>query len=248
MGGPEVGGTHPAAADAEAATVADAETSTVPRATAPTPGSERDPPLQPVEPAFPGRRPTMTEATAHFDAGGVQPGEALPPLALLALDGAPVELAALQRDRPLLLVTCSLTCNVARRQQPALAALQQRLGDRIAIALVYTIDAHPCGDPSPYSGEEWGPPANEQDGVLVRQPATLGARLALARRYAREHAGETTVLVDTMDNAGWRALGGAPNAGVLVRTDGVVAARCGWFDAERLGTAAAHVLATPADR
>jgi hypothetical protein len=210
------------------------------RADAPPP--PLDDPLQPVTAAFPGRRPTMAEASTHFTAGGVQPGQPLPALSLLDLDGNRVDVGAMRGERPLVLVTASLTCNVARRNQAAIAQLQQQHGDALAVAVVYTIDAHPQGDPCPYSGEEWVPPANERDQVLVRQPATLGARLELARRYAREWSPRTPVLVDTMDNASWRALGEAPNAAVVIDRDGTVVARAGWFDAAQVGDAVRRLL------
>ena len=179
----------------------------------------------------------MAEANATFAAAGVQPGQPLPTFPLLELDGTPCDLRALQAGRPLLLVTCSLTCNVARRQQAKVTALQQRFADTVAIVMIYTIDAHPSGEPCPYTGTEWVPPANEQDDVLVGQPTTLAARLALAQRYARDWAGGTTrVLVDTMDDAAWHALGRAPNVGLCIDANGVVRARTGWFDAERLAT------------
>ena len=123
---------------------------------------------------------SMTEAKAIFDAAGVQPGQPLPKLALRSLGGASVDLEALRAGRPMALVTCSLTCNVARRQQREVAAMQQRLGERAFVVMVYTIDAHPKSDACPYTGVEWVPQQNEADGVLVRQPTTLEERLALA--------------------------------------------------------------------
>jgi hypothetical protein len=182
---------------------------------------------------------SMAEAKAIFDAAGVQPGQPLPKLALLSLDGTPVDLDAKRAVRPMALVTCSLTCNVARRQQREVAALQQRLGERAFVVMVYTIDAHPKADACPYTGVEWVPQQNEADDVLVRQPTTLEERLALARRYAETLAKGTTVLVDTMDDAAWIALGRAPNVGLAVGADGVVRARAGWFDAKAIETALA---------
>lgn len=197
------------------------------------------PPSKPA-PAFPGRRPTMQEASARFSTMGVQPGQPLPRLEVVDLDGRPVDFAAAVGGRPAVVMTCSLTCNVARRQQAALAELRAQVGDDAFLALVYTIDAHPQGDPSPYSGDEWVPPANQQDGVLVRQPVTLEERLALARRYARDWAGGVPVFVDTMDDAAWRELGEAPNVGLLVDGRGMVVERTGWFDAAKLGAALAR--------
>jgi len=176
----------------------------------------------------------MAEAQAVFDAAGVQPGQRLPALALRNLDGARVDLDALRGGRPMVLVTCSLTCNVARRQQREVAALQQRLGDRAFVAMLYTIDAHPKTDACPYTGVEWVPQQNETDDVLVRQPATLEERLALARRYADTLAKGTAVLVDGMDDAAWIALGRAPNLGLAVGADGIVRVRSGWFDSKAI--------------
>ena len=158
----------------------------------------------------------MAEAARRFAEGGCQPGQALPKLSLVALDGTPVDLAARTADRPLVLVTCSLTCNVARRQQTAVAALQRQLGDRAHVVMIYTVDAHPSGDVCPYTGDAWVPPANADDNVLVRQPVTMAERLVLARRYAADWAKGVMVCVDTMDDASWRALGQAPNVGLCV--------------------------------
>ena len=75
----------------------------------------------------------MTEAKAIFDAAGVQPGQPLPKLALRSLGGASVDLEALRAGRPMALVTCSLTCNVARRQQREVAAKGKREPLRAAV-------------------------------------------------------------------------------------------------------------------
>jgi hypothetical protein len=163
----------------------------------------------------------------------VQPGQALPPLSVVGLDGVPVRLQALQNGRPLVLITCSLTCNVARRQQARVQQLRDRWGDDVAVVMLYTIDAHPQGDVCPYTGKEWVPGDNERDAVLVRQPTTLAERLTLARRYATQWAAGTHLVVDTMDDASWRALGEAPNVGLCVGADGVVLDRAGWFDGDQ---------------
>jgi len=208
------------------------------------------PPLPPGEPsppaptAPPTSAPTPTGrlsfegARARFQNRGVQPGQKLPPLSLVDLDGKPFDLAALQRGRPLVLVTVSLTCNVARRNQAAVGELARALGDRAAVLTIYTIDAHPITDACPYTGEEWVPEANHRDAVLVRQPTDLAARLDLARRYAHDwQRGAGSSAVDTIDNASWHTLGEAPNVGLVVDRDGVVTERTGWFDGDKLRAA-----------
>lgn len=187
-------------------------------------------------------RLTYEEAGQRFEANGVQPGQRLPPLSLVTLEGAALDLVTLQGERPLVIVTCSLTCNVARRQQIEANALRQRFGDRIAMLMVYTIDAHPKGDPCPYTGAEWVPRDNERDAVLVPQPTSIEERLALAQRYAADWAQGTQVAVDTLDDASWRALGEAPNVGLVVGKDGVVVERTGWFDSAQVAAALDRLL------
>lgn len=170
------------------------------------------------------------EARKMFAAQGVQPGQPLPRLSLVNLDGTPASLPQIQGNRPLVLVTASLTCNVARRQQKDVDELQKQFGDAVRVVVVYTIDAHPKGDPCPYTDKEWVPADNERDGVVVRQPTTLQERLTLAHQYQSRFSQGAVILVDTMDNASWNALGKAPNLGLLVDSHGVVRVRQGWFD------------------
>lgn len=169
-----------------------------------------------------------------FAARGVQPGQPLPPLSLVDLDGRPIELSSIQQGKPMVLVTASLTCNVARRQQKDVDALHRQFGDAVAVVVIYTIDAHPKGDVCPYTGKEWVPKDNIRDEVLVRQPTTLDERLTLARQYQKRFSDAAQVLVDTMDNASWQALGQAPNLGLLIDQRGIVKVRHGWFDSKAM--------------
>ena len=168
-----------------------------------------------------------------FAGRGVQPGQPLPALSLVNVDGSPVSITQIQAGRPMVLITASLTCNVARRQQKDVNAIQQRFGSDVTVTVVYTIDAHPKGDPCPYTGKEWVPKDNEKDGVLIRQPIDLQDRISQARQFQQRYIGNAhgpTVLVDTMDNASWIALGQAPNLGLFINRDGIVRLRQGWFD------------------
>jgi hypothetical protein len=183
-----------------------------------------------------------------FAGRGVQPGQRLPKLSLTTLDGAPAEIELVRAGRPsvpMVLVTVSLTCNVARHNQTELEALARRWGDRAAFVVVYTIDAHPFGAVCPYTGSEWVPEDNRRDDVLVGQPHTLAERRALARQYADRFDSVTTILVDTIDNASWIARGKAPNVGLLVGADGVVRERQGWFDAAAMDAALIAVAGQP---
>jgi len=169
-----------------------------------------------------------------FAARGVQPGQALPPLSLVTLDGQPASISQFQAGRPMVIATASLTCNIARRRQPGLDDIRRRFGDSVAVIVIYTIDAHPKGDPCPYTGEEWVPKDNERDEVLVRQPTDQMQRISLAREYQRRFSDGALVLVDTPDDASWVALGSAPNLGLLVDASGIVRVRQGWLDLDAM--------------
>jgi hypothetical protein len=170
------------------------------------------------------------EARKTFESRGVQPNQPLPALSLVDLQGKPTSIADAQRARPLVLVTASLTCNVARRNQTDVNAVREHYGEKVAVVVVYTIDAHPKGDMCPYTGKEWVPKDNERDKVLVPQPLDLQQRLTLARQFSDRYAKGVTVVVDSMDNASWKALGEAPNLGLLVDRAGTVKLRQGWFE------------------
>src|SRR5262245_54105376 len=116
---------------------------------------------------------TMAAAKAMFEERGVQTGDILSDQSVWTLDGKPTSLLAMQRQRPMLIVTCSLTCDISRDRHPEVERLAQQFGDNLAVLMLYSIEAHPKGDPCPYTGEEWVTPKTEQDGLLRRQPTTL---------------------------------------------------------------------------
>lgn len=170
-----------------------------------------------------------------FDSQGVQVGQVMPDATVYALDGTPQRLAGLWKDRPVLLVTASLTCPVARQQSPAVQRIADRIDADVAVAMLYTIEAHPSGDPSPYAeGREWLTPQNRREGLLCRQPRTLEERLERAQEFQDRLGISVPIFVDGMENQAWQALGGGPNLAVLIRPSGVVQAKRGWFDQEAM--------------
>ena len=170
----------------------------------------------------------------NFDKQGIQIGQHLPHLSAHLQNGKSVWLSNYYAERLTLFVCESLTCPVARRKHPGLKEIAKRFGDRIDIVVFYTTEAHPQGDPSPYTeGEEWVTRLNRKQGVLCRQPTTLDERINLAGRLKEAVAIESTMLVDCMNNAGWRALGAGPNVALLVDPKGSVLAKQGWSTPRR---------------
>lgn len=183
-------------------------------------------------------------AADRFERQGVRPGQTIEPITVHTLQGETTPLNQLWRERPALIVTASLTCPVARERCPMLQPIIDRFGEQINVAMLYSIEAHPTGGDSPYrpGRGEWITPQNQRAGVLHPQPASLDERLKLARNLHERLGGIATMLVDGMDNRAWKHLGAGPNLAVLVRADGVVEAKHGWFDPELMENSIAALL------
>jgi hypothetical protein len=186
---------------------------------------------------------SMEAAGRRWEQQGVQVGQTLDDLAVFTLDGKGAKLASMWKDRPALIVTASLTCPVARERCPKLQPIVEAFDPEVRVLMLYTIEAHPKGDHSPYSpGREWVTADNEQYGVLHSQPGTLDERLALAREMHKRVGESPPMVVDAMDNKAWRMLGGGPNLAVLVDTNGTVIAKQGWFNEQAMHAAIEALL------
>ncbi len=169
-----------------------------------------------------------------FEKTGPQPGDQLPDLNLRTLKGEPQHLGDAWRGGPALIVTSSFTCPKSRSRWPELKAIADKYGEKLNVAIVYVIEAHPVGSVCPYKGIEEVTPENERDGILRHQPKTLDDRLDLAREFKRYLRIEPPIYIDTLDNQAWKAFGAAPNKAFLVDQNGIVMARQGWFDGKSL--------------
>jgi hypothetical protein len=136
---------------------------------------------------------------------------------------------ALAAGTPVLLVNGNYTCPVWRNKYKAMEEMALWYGDLLQVYIVYTVEAHPIIDPSPYSGQVWVTSNNYQDGVLFPQPKTWGERAAIAQQMIEDMQINLPVLLDDPCNNWWTYFGPAPNNAYLIRPDGIVAAKHGWF-------------------
>ena len=60
-------------------------------------------------------------------------------------------MSKLWQEKPTLLVTASLTWVARVNAEPWVEELSKKYRDRINVAVLYTIEAHPVTDPSPYA-------------------------------------------------------------------------------------------------
>jgi hypothetical protein len=165
---------------------------------------------------------------SHFPDLAPAPGEALPELEVLTLDGRRVPLHGLLGRGPVVLQVGSVSCPVFRYRRHGMARLARELGDRVTFVVLYTREAHPVGSPSPYTGEEWDLWINRLAGVRVGDTERDEERRRRAEAVRSRLELSSLVVVDPEANAGWRALGRAPSAAFVIDRDGRVVARQLW--------------------
>jgi hypothetical protein len=219
--------------------------------TPPPTGDPRDAHLTPQQIAT--REARRASTAGDFEKNGVKPGQAVPDLDVMRLDGSPALLSQLWQEKPTLLVTASLTCGRSRVRQPWVEELAKKYQGRINVAVLYTIEAHPVVDPSPYAGyspelENAEHPGERSggnrgdDGFARRQPTDLEGRKLLAEEFKDVLRVEVPIVVDGMGNDAWKALGGGPNMGLLIGRDGKVAVKQAWFVGEKMDRSIAEYL------
>ena len=176
------------------------------------------------------RSDRRSDDSLHDMFGGPRKGVEAPNLILHTLDGEEVNLSEYIGKEPIVLEFGSYTCPVFREKHESLERLFTEYGDRATFFLIYSIEAHPKGDPSPYSNTEWVTEPNRSRGILYRQPANKDGRTKLAEDARADLNITVPILVDDMENSAWQAYGKAPNAAYLIGVDGRIKLRQGWFE------------------
>ncbi len=169
--------------------------------------------------------------TGSFNNSGYFKGDTVSDFTLYDLYGDSVNLSnVLSGGNPVLLVAGSITCPVFRGKINSLNNMTSIYSGMLNIYVVYTVEAHPVIDPSPYSGTVWVPSSNFSEGVLYEQPDTYGERKSLVDSMLAKYTLNVPVLIDGPCNNWWLNYGPAPNNGYLINTSGVVVAKHAWFD------------------
>lgn len=146
----------------------------------------------------------------------------------------------------MLLVSGSYTCDASRHNLSSLNKLAREYKDKVAIYVVYIIDAHPRDTISPYSLNhgKWLSTANIAEHVEADQPRTYEQRKALAARWQQQYRIAPPVLVDSPDNAFWINFSQAPNMVYLIEPDGTVGFKGEWYRPKDVETAVANTFHT----
>lgn len=175
--------------------------------------------------------------SARYETILLKEGETVPDFTLHTADGKPFNLYhELDKGKPVLLITGSESCPVARGNLSKINGLTAAHQMDITAVMVYTIEAHPVDAVSPYSitNEIWVGKGNTKDGVLVKKPKTYRERREICSRWQTEFDLKPLVLVDNPENEFWLAYGQAPNLAYLIAPDRTVLIKQTWFKDEPL--------------
>ena len=142
-----------------------------------------------------------------FHKGAKRPGETLPEFDLPTTDGDRITTDEFG-DRPLFLVTGSITCPMTASAMPSVKRLYAQCGDEVDFVMLNVREAHP--------GENYP------------QPDTMDDKMDHARTLKEFYQLPWTVAVDDLDGTLNLAMDGKPNSAYLMDRDGKIVFRSVW--------------------
>lgn len=155
------------------------------------------------------------------------------------LGGTTHTLTDLLATKPVFLQMGSYTCPVYQGKIAETNRLASMYGADVHFVIIYTIEAHPKTDPSPYRGAIWENSTTEN----YRQPMTYAERLIPAA--ALTLGANQLLLIDELgaqNNPVWCTYGPAPNAAFLIAMDGEIVAAQTWFDSASMEDAITELV------
>jgi len=169
--------------------------------------------------------------TGGFSATGYQRGDTVNDFTLFSYNGDTLNLRReLQKGKPVVLISCSYTCPVYRGKVPNINFLRDTYGNSVSIFLIYTIEAHPYPDISPYFGYVNPGQQNINEGILYPLARTYGQRKTLVWKMDSAMTINVPVFIDSPCDVWLRKFGPAPNNAYLITRQGIVFAKHPWYN------------------
>lgn len=166
-----------------------------------------------------------------FDVTGYDVGETVRDFTLFTAEGERFRLGEELGDgKPVVLINGNYTCWRFRDRIAELNSMANFFQGQAKFFIVYTLEAHPYIDVSPYSGVEWTGQRNFDDDILVRQPTTYGERLDVIEEMKANFGIVPQILVDEVCDQWWNNFGPAPNNAYVISPDGRVVFKHSWFN------------------
>ena len=174
---------------------------------------------------------TLPTQTPPIQNVGRPAGENAADFTLYDLNGNTFNLHdALLLGKPVLMISASYTCPVFRGKIPGINDVVATFGDQLTTVIVYTVEAHPYLDISPYFGAVNTSAQNISAGILYEQPTTYGERKAVLQDLLDSLLIDAPTYIDGPCNEWWNYYGPQPNNAYLIDTTGVIFAHHDWFD------------------
>ena len=166
-----------------------------------------------------------------FDSYSYQNGETIADFTLYDLNGDSVNMAnLLSFDKAVVIVGLNYTCPYVRNKVSIYNDIQTTYGNQVTIIGIYHLEAHPDDDFSPNSGTFGNVAANVNAGIVVDQHNTYADRKAAAQDLITNEGLNIPVYLDGPCNEWWSNFGPGPATGYIIKPDGTVFVRHGWFD------------------
>lgn len=128
------------------------------------------------------------------------------------------------------MISASYTCPVFRNKVPSINNVFATYGQDLTTVIIYTLEAHPDQDISPYFGVVNTGAQNINAGILFRQPITYGERKDIVLEIVDDMQIDAPIFIDGPCNEWWNYYGPQPNNAYLIDTNGVIFAHHDWYD------------------
>jgi hypothetical protein len=173
---------------------------------------------------------TLPNQTPPITSCGRPEGESAADFTLYDMDGNPFNLEeALLLGKPVLVISSSYTCPVFRNKVPVINDVVSLYGSLLTTIIVYTPEAHPYLDVSPYFGAVNTGQENINAGILYEQPETYGERKAVLQALLDSMQIDAPIYLDGPCNNWWNYYGPQPNNAYLIDTDGSIFRHHDWL-------------------
>jgi hypothetical protein len=158
-------------------------------------------------------------------------GESAADFTLYDLNGIAFNLEdALLIGKPVLMISASYTCPVFRNKIPLINDVVATYGSQLTTVIIYTVEAHPDVDISPYFGAVNTGAQNISAGILYEQPDTYGERKAVLQDLLDSLQIDAPIYLDGPCNEWWNYYGPQPNNAYLIDTTGIIFRHHDWLD------------------
>jgi hypothetical protein len=137
---------------------------------------------------------------------------------------------ALADDEPVLLISGSYTCPRFRNAVADMNTIGSLYADEAYLVVIYTVEAHPHDEVSPFTGSDQPDAQNLAQGINYSQPTIFSERLEIIGDMKGAMNLDFELFVDGPCNQWVETFGPAANLAYIIGTDGTVFARHDWFN------------------